>query len=385
MFGASYTTSSSGRIIEVKSLHYGDYHAFVPNPLPPPINYTGNLVERVGDARSALRGLAEVGAALPNPRHLIVPYLRIEAERSSRIEGTQATLEDLYLFDVDAETAAPASDVREVMNYFRALDYGLSDPRPVSLSLVKELHKILMTDVRGEDEDPGQLRKTQNYIAPTKVKNFDDAIYVPPPPHDLEPLLMDWERFYREDGSVTALLKIALMHYQFESIHPFGDGNGRVGRLLIVLMLRECGLLKTPLLYLSAYFERTREDYYARLRAVSERGEWSVWLDYFLEAVVAQAEDAIERSHAILDLQQNYMNMVKNASRSMNLMKVLDIVFDRMFLRTSDIVHQLEVTQVAAMNYIRALEGLKIVEEITGHYNHRVYRATKLFALLRSP
>src|SRR5947208_9653684 len=271
----------------------GGYAAFVPDPLPPELQWTPTLVRALSDADRLVGRLAGEGGRLPNPHLLIRPFVRREAVLSSRIEGTRATLGELLAAEAGAAVDRSPADLREVANYVVALEYGVMrlKTQPLSLRLTRELHTKLMTGVRGGHATPGEFRKTQNWIGPPG-RTLENAIYVPPPPEVLVECLSAWEKFLH-DQSLPVLVQAALMHIQFEAIHPFLDGNGRVGRLLITLFLVERDVLPTPLLYLSAFFEATRGDYYDRLQSVHAKSEWEEWLVYFLNGVARQSEDAL--------------------------------------------------------------------------------------------
>src|SRR6185369_1187578 len=272
------------------------YRAFHPNPLPPPLKWTPTLVSALSSAAMALGRLAGEGRRLPNPHVLIRPFVRREAVYSSRIEGTQSTLGELLAAEAGAAVERSPADLREVGNYVVALEYGIKrlEKRPLSLRLVRELHEKLMHGVRGNHATPGEFRRSQNWIGRPGC-TLAEASFVPPPPDALMEHLGAWEKFLH-DRTLPPLVHAALMHCQFQTIHPFLDGNGRVGRLLITLELCERGVLPSPLLYLSAFFEATRRDYYDGLRSVGERGEWEAWLEYFLNGVARQSEDALSRA-----------------------------------------------------------------------------------------
>ncbi len=256
----------------------GGYRAYVPEPLPPRFEWSAGLAAALSAADRAVGRLAGEGRRLPNPHLLIRPFVRREAVLSSRIEGTQATLGELLAAEAGAAVARSPADLREVANYVVALEYGVERLRtlPLSLRLVRELHQRLMRGARGDAATPGGFRRSQNWIGPAGC-TLADATFVPPPPDRLMECLGAWEKFLHDD-TLPPLVHAALAHSQFEAIHPFLDGNGRVGRLLITLLLIAKGVLPSPLLYLSAFFEGTREEYYARLLGVTERGEWGEWL-----------------------------------------------------------------------------------------------------------
>ena len=280
----------------------GGYRAYVPAPLPPPMTWNASLTFELSSADRAIGRLAGEGRRLPNPHLLIRPFVRKEAVQSSRIEGTQATLGELLADEAGAAVERSPSDLREVGNYVVALEYGLGrlESLPVSLRLVREMHDLLMRGVRGDAAAPGEFRHSQNWIG-APGSTLSQATYVPPPPAELMGCLDAWERFLH-DETLPPLVHAAVTHSQFEAIHPFLDGNGRIGRLLITLLLVQRDVIPSPLLYLSSYFEATRQEYYARLLGVTDRGEWEEWLAYFLRGVALQAQDAVDRIQRMDDL-----------------------------------------------------------------------------------
>ena len=297
-----------------KSVLQGSYSAFVPAPLPPELDWTPRLIGALSDADRLVGRLAGEGGRLPNPHILIRPFVRREAVLSSKIEGTQATLGELLAAEAGATVDRSPDDLREVGNYVVALEHGISRLKklPICMRLTLELHEKLMTGVRGHQAAPGQFRKIQNWIGQLG-STIATASYIPPPPGEVEPCLAAWENFLNE-SRMPPLVTIALAHYQFEAIHPFLDGNGRVGRLLITLFLIERQILPTPLLYLSAFFEASRRDYYDGLRGVSERGAWNDWLEYFLLGVGRMSEDALNRARRINGLLAEWQKKVSGES-----------------------------------------------------------------------
>ncbi|WP_287418153.1 Fic/DOC family N-terminal domain-containing protein, partial [Oceanithermus sp.] len=277
MDSEDFTPAAPGRLVGIGP----GLWAFAPDPLPPKLEWTSELVRALAEAERALGELAGLGRTLPNPYLFTQPFLRREAVLSSRIEGTQASLADLYAFEAQpALFALPEqrNDVLEVRNYVRALEHGLARLRelPLCLRLLREMHAILLEGARGQNRAPGEFRRVQNWIGGSG--SIEDAVYVPPPPGEILSALDALEKYLNGESPYPALVDVALVHYQFEAIHPFLDGNGRIGRLLITLMLIERGLLHEPLLYLSAYFERQREHYYRLLLEVSQKGAWEAWV-----------------------------------------------------------------------------------------------------------
>lgn len=354
----------------------------VPHDLPPELPYTASLVSSLSAADRALGQLAGIARTLPNPRLLIRSFVCREAVLSSRIEGTKTTLSDLFLFEVTPSLEEAVPDVREVANYVRALDRGLERLRriPLSLNLIRELHGVLLEGVRGSDRHPGQFRRCQNWIGSSR--RIEDAIYVPPPHERLAELLDAFERFVNAPSDLPLLVRLAMIHYQFEAIHPFEDGNGRLGRLLMSLLLDSERALPHPVLYLSAYFERHRSEYYECLLDVSRRGAWPEWVQFFLRAVADQSVDAVERAQQLLDLRRRWAEMCQTARTSALLLKLLDSLFHNPFTNLARATACLEVQPQSAQNNINQLIHHGILEEITGQRRNRVYAARQIVRIL---
>ena len=293
------------------------YKAFIPNPLPPSINWSLELVQELSNADRLVGELSGEGRRLPNPHLLIHPFLAKEAVLSSRIEGTQTTLSELLAVNAGITTARDMADVQEVSNYVAALEYGIKrlNTLPVSLRLLCELHEKLMQGVRGHHATPGEFRKTQNWIG-HPGSTLNSALYVPPPADYLISCLRDLEKFLH-DKSLPPLIQIALAHYQFEAIHPYLDGNGRIGRLLIILFLIERNVLSSPILYLSAFFEATRQDYYDNLSAITKNNAWEQWLVYFLRGIGQQAKDSLAKTKQINNLVDKWRMKTTNLSSTL--------------------------------------------------------------------
>lgn len=346
------------------------YWAFVPHPLPPTLDADWELVGQLSEADRALSELAGVGHNLPNPQLLIRPFIHREAVLSSRIEGTRADLQDLYAYEAQqlallGTPPPPESDVREVHNYVRALEYGLErvNTLPVSLRLIRELHERLMEEVRGEAATPGEFRRSQNWIgAPNSTLN--QATYVPPPVPEMNAALDAFEKYVHSAETHPPLIRLALIHYQFEAIHPFLDGNGRIGRLLISLLLVNWKLLPLPLLYLSAYFERHRQTYYDHLLAVSERGAWRDWLLFFLHGVSEQARDAARRARRLQDLQREWRQQVTRARSSALLLRLVDSLFEAPVLTIPQAERLLGVAYRSAKLNVEKLVQLGILHQV---------------------
>ena len=336
-----------------------------------------------GHFRSSL-GLQRGQFRLSLPHVLLRPFVRKEAVLSSRIEGTQSTLGELLAAEAGAAVERSPDDLREVGNYVAALEYGIErlETLPVSLRLVRELHEHLMRGVRGDVATPGEFRTSQNWIgAPGCTLN--DATYVPPPPSELLPCLGAWERFLH-DEALPPLVHAAIAHAQFEAIHPFLDGNGRVGRLLITLLLVTRGALPAPLLYLSAWFEGTRDEYYARLLGVTQRGEWEEWLTYFLRGVERQCEDAVDRIQRLDDLLAIWKReLASGRSRLPEL--ALDLFGENPFWTVSGVAERLDVAFTTAQRAIDRLAAAGIVAQVGAARRNRVYCAGAILDLLEEP
>ena len=359
----------------------GGYRAFVPAPLPPPLAWEQGLTVSLSSADRAVGRLAGEGRRLPNPHLLIRPFVRKEAVLSSRIEGTQATLGELLAAEAGAAVERSPADLREVGNYVTALEYGLErlDTLPLSLRLVREMHEHLMRGVRGDVATPGEFRRSQNWIGPPGC-TLDNATYVPPPSSELMACLGDWERFLHDD-TLPPLVHAALAHSQFEAVHPFLDGNGRVGRLLITLLLVERGVLPSPMLYLSAYFEATRDEYYARLLGVTERGEWEEWLTYFLRGVVLQSEDAVDRIQRIDDLFSQWKQGLPRGQSPVP-ERALDLFAENPFWTVRGAATRLSVAFTTAQRAIDRLEAAGVVAQVGDARRNRVYCAEAVLDVL---
>lgn len=355
------------------------YVAYFPAPIPRSLDLPPSTIRHLADAEASLGRLAGVGQLVPNPYLLIRPYLLREALSSTRIEGTQASLADV--FEVEASGQAPNPDVEEVLNYIDALEWGLGqlDRLPVSVRLVREMHGRLLAGVRGRERMPGAFRTSQNWVG-GGGSSIETARFVPPPPDQLPALLADWERFAHDEVSLPLLIKNALLHYQFETLHPFLDGNGRLGRLLIVFLLIEHGRLTAPLLYLSAYLERDRGRYYEALQTVRESGDPLPWIELFLEAVHTQATDAVSRAQRIVELRERY-RAAASSIQSSKAMALVDLVCETPIVSSRTVETRLAVTRPTALKLLRQLEGVAVLTEgAAGPRGQRRYLARELMA-----
>jgi Fic family protein len=358
--------------------------AFVPPPLPPhpPIDLSGfqTTLDLANQAIGRLDGIASI---LPDPHLFIYMYVRKEALLSSQIEGTQSSLSDLLLFEADELPGVPLDDVREVSNYIAAMQHGLERLRepPLSLRLLREIHARLLTRGRGEDKQPGEFRTSQNWLGGTRPGN---ALFVPPPPHLVMPCMADLEAFiHAESPQIPILVKAGLVHVQFETIHPFLDGNGRLGRLLITFMLCEQRILRDPLLYLSLYFKQNRDRYYELLQSVRERGTWEMWLEFFLRGILETANQAIETARAILQLFDKDRLRIEELGRSASTaLRVHLLLQGRAMVSIPDAAKRLSLSQPAVTSALERLRNIGIVREVTGRRRGRVFSYDAYLGLL---
>ncbi|MGC8732506.1 MAG: Fic family protein [Halothiobacillaceae bacterium] len=350
--------------------------AFIPAPLPPapPIMLDAPRQARLERALLACGRLDAITALLPDPDLFLYAYVRREAVLSSQIEGTQSSLSDLLLFELDAAHGVPFDDVVEVSNYVAALEHGLARLAagfPLCNRLLREIHGKLLARGRGADKQPGEFRVSQNWIGGTRPGN---AQFVPPPPDAVEPCMAALEHFLHAPDAPGALLKAALAHVQFETIHPFLDGNGRVGRLLIALILHHDGVLRQPLLYLSLYFKQHRAEYYRLLDTVRQSGDWEAWLDFFLDGVAETATGAVDTAHRLLALFAADAARVQTLGRAAaNALRVFDALRRRPLASIDECSQRLGLSFPTVARAIEALEKLGIVREITGRKRERVF------------
>jgi len=362
--------------------------AFVPDPLPPLIQIDATLGRQAEAAAMALGMLSGFGAFVPDAESLVQnpfqllnqSFVRREALASSRIEGTRAEFDQLVLFEADPDRTDP--DIQEVRNYIRALETGWNRPsdRPISTSFIMELHQQLMTGVRGQTKQPGGLRPIPVLIG-GPADDILGARFVPPPPGEVRRLLDDLTTYIATPGDLPALIRLALVHYQFEAIHPFLDGNGRLGRLLLPLLLKSWGVLDRPLLYLSAYFEQHRDQYIDLLFAVSQRGAWNEWIGFMLTAVETQARDAVRRGHALLQLRERYRSEYRTVRRG-NVLPVLDSLFARPTITISAAARSAGVSFSTASAIINLLVEDGILMEQPSKGRSRVFLAPSILSAI---
>lgn len=383
-------TNPSGKLLEVNT-QAGKFYPFVPNRLPPKIGYDDELVNVLSEADSKFSKLNGAGLNLPNPYILILPYIKKEAVVSSKIEGTQASLTDLFLYELTKKKPKDERlGLQEVSNYVVTMEQCLSlikkkrwNAQPVNLELLKSAHKTLMKDVRGQEENPGTFRDSQNAIVPYKNCPPEEVLFFPPPPANVDSLMNDLESFILNPPSnIPLLIQIALIHYQFECIHPFGDGNGRIGRLLIMLYLCKQARILHPLLYLSAYFEEHEREYKLKMRRVSEKNEWRDWIIYFLKAVSSQSDVALKSVVSLIKLREYYGNLLHKQKANKNTRQLIDILFKNPYIDANTASSYLNVSHQTGTSCIRKLESMGILRVHMERKRNIVYKAHGILNLL---
>jgi Fic family protein len=356
----------------------GGFDAFVPAPLPPdpPIGFDPRLATLLSRADQAIGRLDGEIRNMPNLDLFVAMYVRREAVFSSQIEGTQSTLEDLLAVELKPRVVDIARDVDELVNYVAAMRFGLErlTSRPLSLRLIREIHAQLLQGVRGANKQPGEFRRDQNFIAAAGVTDMADATFVPPPVPDMHHALDNLERFLHSDADLPILLQVGLAHAQFETIHPFMDGNGRIGRLLVTFQLVQRGVLHRPLLYLSLYLKRHRLDYYDRLMAVRHTGDWEGWLKFFVRGVAETAEEASTTARAIVALREQQWRTIQEGGLPTNALRLLDLLYQRPLVDVNLVKTELGVSFATANSLVEHLEEIGMVKETTGRKRARVFR-----------
>ncbi|MCK5026401.1 MAG: Fic family protein, partial [Nanoarchaeota archaeon] len=353
-----------------------------PNKLPPEIKFDKHLALTISRADAKLGKLSGVGLLLPNPDLLIRPYLKKEALMSSRIEGTRISLSELLLSEAKG-TEENIPDAFEVVNYVHAVRYGLDkiEKDPIDLELIKEMHKILMRGVRGKDKSPGKYRDVQNWIGSRNCM-VQDAAFVPPSPEDVNLLMNDLVSYLNSDDGMPLLIKCALMHYQFETIHPFCDGNGRIGRALITLYLCKNKLMIKPLLYLSGFFEANKREYAALLLKANKEGSFEDWLDFFLEAVAVQAEDALQKATKIQELREEYRQKTQNQFQTSAITRLIDELFVNPYITITNAEKLLKVTYPTAKRLVEKLINLEILTLSSKQERNKIFIAHEILRII---
>lgn len=364
------------------------YRAFIPAPLPPnpPVEMDSELTKLLSQADRVLGRLDGIGSVLPNPDLFVAMYVRQEAVLSSQIEGTQSTLEDILQFEVDEKSNDLPKDVEEVVNYVGAMNYGINrlNELPLSLRLIREIHGRLMEGVRGQNRTPGEFRKTQNWIGPVGA-DLNSATFVPPPVPQMKEALDKFEKFLH-DESLPVLIHTGLAHAQFETIHPFLDGNGRVGRLLITFLLCQRRVLHRPLLYLSHYLKAHRAEYYDRLMAIRNDGNWEDWMKFFLRGVAEVSEEAIDTSRQIFALREQHTEIVNRSlgSSAASGLRLLDYLYQQPIINVRFVEKRLQSSFVTANKLVEQFVKLNILKETTGGQRNRRYSYLPYLALFDS-
>lgn len=371
-----------GTLVEKESDEHGKYLAFIPNKLPPEIDFDMQLVLALSKADSTLSKLSGAGLLLPNPDLLVIPYLKKEALSSSRIEGTRISLSDYFLTEAKGIEKEDV-DATEVGNYLKSMNYALKkiEKEPITKDLLKEMHKLLMKGVRGNELLPGNFRPVQNWIGPKNTK-IKDATFVPPPKEEVEKLIEELIGYLNKYDEMPLLIKCALMHYQFETIHPFCDGNGRIGRSLITLYLCKKNKISKPLLYASDYFEKHRLEYYEVLLDTNKTGKFENWIIFFLEAIKVQSEDALERTIKIQRLREKYKEKTKNHKQAVNLLSVVDLLFMNPFIQINQIAKQLNVTYPTAKKAVQNLMKLNILKSASDKERNKLFVAYEILDVI---
>ena len=373
-----FKNSAAGRCI--RTITQPSYWAYVPYPLPPKIEVDWELANLLSKAAITLGELSGAGQLLPNPHLLIRPFIRREAVTSSRIENTQSGLDELFLFEADETEPPLVSDVKEVVNYVRAMEHGIKrlQELPISSRLICEIHGILMQGARGEHATPGEMRTSQNWIGSPGC-TLMDATYVPPPVPEMKACFSDLEKYIRSNAKEPPLMQCALVHYQFEAIHPFIHGNGRIGRLLITFMLMQKKLLSQPLLYLSDFFEQHRNEYYELLLNVSQKGNWKGWLTFFLNGVRQQSEDALSTIQKLLALQNRYRELAIGRKVPKVVNRLIDYLFANPYISVSELAKTWKMPFPTVQRGVDYLIEKDTLVEITGQRRNRLFVAHEIF------
>jgi Fic family protein len=374
---ADFTKSTHGTLVKNLQGHW----TFIPNHLPVKLKWTDELVSVLTRAEAELGRLAGIGNKFPHPKRLVRMFLRREAELSSRIENTYAGVRTQLLFDLVPAVRAKSPDAQEVDNNFRALEFGLRavEDRGVSQHLIRQLHEVLLTDVRGQDETPGRYRAVQAHIG--RSTRIEEARFVPPPPHLIPECMDHLERFISENSTVPRVARLAMTHYQFECIHPFADGNGRIGRVLILLLMNQWGMLPLPLFNPSAPLEDNRREYYDHLLSVSTRGTWNEWIAFFANGIIRECAETVSRIEALEALRRSYQEVVRAKGLPANLSKLVDELFGRPRVTLEDVRQLFDTWPASAQRYIDRLVKHRILREVTGRQRNRVYLAHKIVEL----
>ncbi|MCK4233258.1 Fic family protein [candidate division WOR-3 bacterium] len=353
------------------------YRAFIPKPLPPepPIRFDDELQSLLSKADIALARLDAITTVLPNPDLFIGMYVKKEALLSSQIEGTEASMQGILEFEANLIPKENIDEVKQVINYIKAMNYGLERIKefPLSLRLIREIHKILLEGTRGNHRTPGEFKISQNWIGPPG-STIVNATYIPPPPDMMLSLMGDLEKYFYAEDKIPDLVRIALIHAQFETIHPFLDGNGRIGRLFITFYLIWKKILTKPTLYLSFYLKKNRTAYYDLLMKIRTDGDWEQWINFFLKGIYTTCDEATNTAHEIVKLKERLLTKIyENGITSIYAVRLLDLLFETPLISGTNAIHVLKISQVAINQLIRKFERIGILKEITGKKRYRKY------------
>ena len=376
-----FSTRAPGKLILTRS----GYWAFVPDPLPQKLEIGNKLMTLLGEAERAMGKMNGLGSTIPDPAIFITPILRLEAVLSSRIEGTQASFEDLIIYEgTQLSFFETSGDVQEVHNYILALEYGIQRIKslPVSSRLFKELHAILLNKTRGDFWTPGEFRTGQNWIG-SPGSTLETAVYVPPPHEQMQSCLGDLEKFINQPSQLPALVRLGMVHYQFEAIHPFSDGNGRIGRLLTSLLTLTWNIQSQPLFHISQFFESRRQEYYDRLLAVSQKGEWSGWLEFFLRGVRDTCDGTVIRIQNLQAAHVDLLSRVQSERNKPRLVRALNFIFSKPILSADELGRSLNIPFKSAQRIIERFVQLEILREITGRARNRFYQADRIIKSIK--
>ncbi|HOE93763.1 MAG TPA: Fic family protein [Methanofastidiosum sp.] len=372
-----------GKVMQVDGVNGDQYNVFIPNPLPPNIEFDEELVLILSRAEEKLGKLSGICLTLPSPNLLIIPYLRKEAIMSTRIEGTRISMQEVLLSEAK-EKEEKTKDAQEVVNYINTVNYALTkiEKSPINVELIKEMHKVLMEGVRGDEKAPGEFREVQNWIG-SELSKVSDANFVPPNPEAVPKLMEDLIEYLNTEHNVPVLVRCALMHYQFETIHPFCDGNGRIGRSLITVYLCKKKKIIKPLLYISEFFEKHRLEYNELLLKTGQTGKFEGWIKFFLKAVEVQSEDASVRAHKLLYLRESYRKRVQREAQSSDILNIIDYLFSNPFITVKKAQHILDVTYPTGKKYVEKLAEYEILKETNRLQREKTFVAYEIYEIIK--
>ena len=372
-----------GKVVQADGEKGDQYNFFIPNPLPPKIEFDEELVLILSKAEEKLGKLSGICLTLPSPNLLIIPYLRKEAIMSTRIEGTRISMQEVLLSEAK-EKEEKTKDAQEVINYINTVNYALTkiEKSPINVELIKNMHKVLMENVRGDEKSPGEFRKVQNWIG-SELSKVSDANFVPPNPEAVPKLMEDLIEYLNSEHNVPVLVRCALMHYQFETIHPFCDGNGRIGRSLITVYLCKKKKMIKPLLYISEFFEKHRLEYNELLLRTGQTGKFENWIKFFLKAVEVQSEDALVRGHKLLDLREAYRKRVQREAQSSDILSIIDYLFSNPFITVKKAQLILGVTYPTAKRYMEKLAEYEILKETNRLQREKTFVAHEIYEIIK--